>query len=69
MSLGSTTLSRRAQGVFAVASDTYFTDDTGTGIVHQAPGTGENDYLWVCLAHHIISKVTRLFPTVFWAPP
>ena len=36
-------------------SDTYVTDDAGTGIVHQAPAYGEDDYR-VCLAHGVIKK-------------
>ena len=31
------------------------TDDVGTGIVHQSPASGEDDYC-VCLAHGIIKK-------------
>jgi isoleucyl-tRNA synthetase len=31
------------------------TDDAGTGIVHQAPAFGEDDYR-VCLAHKVIFK-------------
>jgi isoleucyl-tRNA synthetase len=31
------------------------TDDSGTGIVHQAPAFGEDDYR-VCLAHGVIKK-------------
>lgn len=40
---------------FRVISDTYVTDDAGTGIVHQAPAFGEDDYR-VCLAHGVIAK-------------
>ena len=40
---------------FRVVSDTYVTDDAGTGVVHQAPAFGEDDYR-VCLAHGIIVK-------------
>lgn len=40
---------------FRVVSDTYVTDDAGTGIVHQAPAFGEDDYR-VCLANGIITK-------------
>ena len=40
---------------FRVLSDTYVTDDAGTGIVHQAPAFGEDDYR-VCLAHGVIVK-------------
>lgn len=31
-------------GAFRVVSDTYVTDDSGTGVVHQAPAFGEDDY-------------------------
>jgi isoleucyl-tRNA synthetase len=40
---------------FRVLSDNYVTDDAGTGIVHQAPAFGEDDYR-VCLAHGVIEK-------------
>ena len=40
---------------FRILSDTYVTDDAGTGIVHQAPAFGEDDYR-VCLAHGVIKK-------------
>lgn len=40
---------------FQVISDTYVTDDAGTGVVHQAPAFGEDDFR-VCLAHGIIVK-------------
>jgi len=40
---------------FQVVSDAYVTDDAGTGVVHQAPAFGEDDYR-VCLAHNIITK-------------
>ncbi len=40
---------------FRVLSDNYVTDDAGTGIVHQAPAFGEDDYR-VCLAHNVIKK-------------
>ena len=40
---------------FQVLSDSYVTDDAGTGIVHQAPAFGEDDYR-VCLAHGLIRK-------------
>ncbi|KAI8800331.1 tRNA synthetases class I-domain-containing protein [Cladochytrium replicatum] len=39
---------------FVVVADTYVTDDSGTGIVHNAPGFGEDD-LRVCLAHNIVT--------------
>jgi len=40
---------------FQVLSDKYVTDDAGTGIVHQAPAFGEDDYR-VCLKHGVIYK-------------
>eukprot|EP00463_Aulacantha_scolymantha_P001615 TRINITY_DN2239_c0_g1_i1.p1 TRINITY_DN2239_c0_g1~~TRINITY_DN2239_c0_g1_i1.p1 ORF type:complete len:180 (+),score=25.84 TRINITY_DN2239_c0_g1_i1:34-573(+) len=36
-------------------NDTYVTDDSGTGIVHQAPAFGEDDYR-VCLKYGVIKK-------------
>ncbi|CAK8987930.1 Isoleucine--tRNA ligase [Durusdinium trenchii] len=38
---------------FQVLNDTYVTSDSGTGIVHQAPAFGEDDYR-VCMAAGII---------------
>lgn len=40
---------------FRVVSDTYVTEEGGTGIVHQAPAFGEDDFR-VCLANGIIVK-------------
>jgi isoleucyl-tRNA synthetase len=40
---------------FQVLNDTYVTDDAGTGIVHQAPAFGEDDYR-VCMAAGLIEK-------------
>ena len=34
----------RANGAFKVVADDYVTTDEGTGIVHQAPAFGEDDY-------------------------
>ena len=36
-----------------VVTDTYVTNDSGTGIVHQAPAFGEDDYRYVpsCYDH------------------
>ena len=45
----------RAEEYWRVLSDNYVTDDAGTGIVHQAPAFGEDDYR-VCLAHGVIVK-------------
>ena len=39
---------------FRVCCDTYVTEDSGTGIVHQAPAFGEDDQR-VVLAHGILS--------------
>ncbi|RNA39978.1 isoleucine--tRNA cytoplasmic [Brachionus plicatilis] len=41
---------------FQVLNDSYVTSDSGTGIVHQAPYFGEDDYR-VCLEAKIITKV------------
>ncbi|KAJ1560950.1 isoleucine--tRNA ligase, partial [Cladochytrium tenue] len=42
------------KGSFVVVTDGYVTDDSGTGIVHQAPAFGEDDYR-VCLANNVIT--------------
>jgi len=42
-------------GAFRVVADTYVTADSGTGIVHSAPGFGEEDFR-VSLANGIIEK-------------
>ncbi|ELP91250.1 isoleucyl-tRNA synthetase, cytoplasmic, putative [Entamoeba invadens IP1] len=47
------------EGCFRVVSDDYVDNTSGTGIVHQAPGFGEDDYR-VCLANGVISKGTKL---------
>ncbi|KAI9354356.1 tRNA synthetases class I-domain-containing protein [Zopfochytrium polystomum] len=39
---------------FVVVADSYVTNDSGTGIVHQAPAFGEDDFR-VCLAHGVVS--------------
>ncbi|GAX77028.1 hypothetical protein CEUSTIGMA_g4475.t1 [Chlamydomonas eustigma] len=44
-----------APQAFRVVSDTYVTDDSGTGIVHQAPAFGVDDHR-VCLAFEIVQK-------------
>uniref|UniRef100_A0A7S0X0A0 isoleucine--tRNA ligase n=1 Tax=Chlamydomonas leiostraca TaxID=1034604 RepID=A0A7S0X0A0_9CHLO len=46
-------------GAFRVVADKYVTDDSGTGVVHQAPGHGEDDWR-VCTAHGIITKAGAL---------
>eukprot|EP01038_Epipyxis_sp_PR26KG_P005823 gene5823-8029_t len=40
---------------FRVVGDSYVTEEGGTGIVHQAPAFGEDDYR-VCIANKIVSK-------------
>ena len=35
---------RKAKGSFRVCADAYVTAASGTGIVHQAPAFGEDDY-------------------------
>ncbi|VEL34886.1 unnamed protein product [Protopolystoma xenopodis] len=46
---------KSTHGAFRILCDTYVTEDTGTGIVHQAPYFGEDDYR-ICLANSVISK-------------
>ena len=43
------------KGAFQVLNDGYVTEESGTGIVHQAPYFGEDDYR-VCLAAEIITR-------------
>lgn len=45
----------RKKGAFVVLNDSYVTAGSGTGIVHQAPYFGEDDYR-CCLAAGIITK-------------
>lgn len=47
--------SNLAATAFRVVQDEYVGDDAGTGIVHQAPAFGEDDYR-VCMAAGIIEK-------------
>jgi len=44
---------------FTILMDNYVTDETGTGIVHQAPAFGEDDYR-VCLSNKLIIKGQEL---------
>ena len=44
---------RAADGCFQVLAATWVTKDSGTGIVHCAPGFGEDDYA-ACIANGII---------------
>ncbi|XP_078484808.1 isoleucine--tRNA ligase, cytoplasmic [Ciona intestinalis] len=43
------------ESAFKVLTDTYVTDDSGTGVVHQAPFFGADDYR-VCLANNVFKK-------------
>ncbi|KAL9696826.1 hypothetical protein quinque_000267 [Culex quinquefasciatus] len=43
------------QVAFRVLVDGYVTEDSGTGVVHQAPYFGEDDYR-VCLANGVITR-------------
>ncbi|WFC95494.1 isoleucine--tRNA ligase [Malassezia brasiliensis] len=43
---------------YCVLVDTYVTAETGTGVVHQAPAFGEDDYR-VALEHGVIDKETQ----------
>ncbi|KAJ5079141.1 isoleucine--tRNA ligase cytoplasmic [Anaeramoeba ignava] len=45
----------REKGAFRVLCDSYVDEESGTGIVHMAPGFGEDDYR-VCLANKIVEK-------------
>ncbi|KAL1435963.1 hypothetical protein MTO96_010725 [Rhipicephalus appendiculatus] len=45
----------KSKGAFRVFSDNYVTAESGTGVVHQAPYFGEDDYR-VCLSHGAITK-------------
>lgn len=40
---------------FKVCCDSYVTDDSGTGVVHQAPAYGEDDYR-VCITNGVVAK-------------
>lgn len=44
-----------ADVAFRVLCDNYVTEESGSGIVHQAPYFGEDDYR-VCLAHDVIKR-------------
>lgn len=50
---------RSRRNCFRVVLDEYVSPDQGTGIVHQAPYFGEDDYR-VCLASGIISKSSEI---------
>ncbi|XP_003385671.1 PREDICTED: isoleucine--tRNA ligase, cytoplasmic [Amphimedon queenslandica] len=42
-------------GAFRILTDTYVTAESGTGVVHQAPGFGEDDFR-ICLRYGIFKK-------------
>ena len=42
-------------GAFKICIDSYVSSDAGTGIVHQAPAFGEDDYR-ICLANGVFKK-------------
>nr|XP_054751612.1 isoleucine--tRNA ligase, cytoplasmic-like [Lytechinus pictus] len=48
-------------GAFKICTDGYVTDDSGTGVVHQAAFFGQDDYR-VCIEHGIISKEQVVCP-------
>lgn len=48
-------------GAFRVIADNYVTSDVGTGIVHTAPGFGEEDFR-VSLANGVVTKKTTVCP-------
>jgi isoleucyl-tRNA synthetase len=48
-------------GAFRVVADTYVTSDSGTGIVHSAPGFGEEDFR-VSIANGILDKTNIVCP-------
>ncbi|VDP91782.1 unnamed protein product [Echinostoma caproni] len=50
---------KKERGAFRVLCDKYVTEDTGTGIVHQAPYFGEDDFR-ICMANGIIRKDTPM---------
>ncbi|KAJ1741604.1 isoleucine--tRNA ligase [Coemansia sp. RSA 1086] len=47
-------VSKLKDTAWRVVADTYVTDDSGTGIVHNAPAFGEDDYR-VCVQNKIVS--------------
>ncbi|RWS30922.1 isoleucine--tRNA ligase: cytoplasmic-like protein [Leptotrombidium deliense] len=50
---------RSKTGAFRVLCDDYVSDEGGTGVVHQAPYFGEDDYR-VCLANGVITKESEI---------
>ncbi|XP_071817894.1 isoleucine--tRNA ligase, cytoplasmic-like isoform X3 [Apostichopus japonicus] len=52
---------KEKRGAFKVVTGTYVTNDSGTGIVHQAPYFGHDDYA-VCMENGIITKDDVICP-------
>ncbi|CAH8634361.1 unnamed protein product [Schistosoma haematobium] len=50
---------KKERGAFRILCDTYVTEDVGTGVVHQAPYFGEDDFR-VCLKNGIVGKDTPM---------
>nr|CDS27818.1 isoleucyl tRNA synthetase cytoplasmic [Hymenolepis microstoma] len=46
---------KESRGAFRVLGDSYVTEETGTGIVHQAPYFGEDDYR-ICLREGVVTR-------------
>jgi len=47
----------KERGGFRVLLDTYVTEESGTGVVHQAPYFGEVRYhAWNCLTYTVFQK-------------
>ncbi|KAL5969721.1 Isoleucine--tRNA ligase cytoplasmic [Taenia solium] len=46
---------KESRGAFRIVGDAYVTEETGTGVVHQAPYFGEDDFR-VCLREGIVIK-------------
>lgn len=53
--------SRRSDGCFRVLAGDFVTADTGTGIVHCAPGFGHDDYK-LCVEKKIIKPDDPVLP-------
>jgi isoleucyl-tRNA synthetase len=52
---------REAQNCFTVIAGTFVTKDSGTGVVHCAPGFGEEDYK-VCLESGLVKAGNAVMP-------
>jgi len=54
----------REQNCFTVVTANFVTSDTGTGIVHCAPGFGEDDYQ-VCVSKGLVTPGKAPVPIDF----